>query len=319
MMSKHYNTALQQRVEEFMEATGISQNRLANEVGISVTALSYWRRSSYNGDPATIESKLEEYFATYEARQAVQEQAAAYKPTGGYVPTSISEDVYNGIRFAQVERGMVILHGDAGIGKTEAAKKFRADHPHSTILITITPTSGTLSGVVRLLAAAVGVSGQRSRMDILLAIRKKLAGSNKVIIIDEAQHLRIQALEEIRALTDADSVTGEPGTGVCLIGNTEVYNRMMGRQQAQFAQLFSRIRMNRCYSTRGVSRQDIEALFPNLTENNMKEELDFLLSVAKGRWGIRGAVTVYNNSIRNEDVTYKGLYNMATHLGVGFN
>ena len=318
-MSKVYNTALQERVSKFMETTGISQNRLADEVGVSVTALSYWRRSNYNGDPQTVESKLMEYFDTYEARQALKEQAAAYKPTSGYVPTSISQDVYSGIRFAQVERGMVILHGDAGIGKTEAAKKFRADFPHTAILITVTPSSGTLGGVIRLLAAALGVSGPRSRMDQLLAIRKKLAGTNKVIIVDEAQHLRISALEELRALTDADSTTGEPGTGVCLIGNTEVYDRMMGRQQAQFAQLYSRIRMQRVYSTRNITRQDIEALFPRLTEDEMNKELDFLLSVAKGRWGIRGAVTVYNNSIRNEDVSIKGLYSMATHLGVGFN
>ena len=56
-----------------------------------------------------------------------------------------------------------------------------------------------------------------------------------------------------------------------------------------------------------------------LMDQGNNKELDFLLSVAKGRWGIRGAVTVYNNSIRNEDVTYKGLYSMATHLGIGFN
>lgn len=318
-MSKAYNEALQERVTAFMKATGMSQNRLADEAGISVTALSYWRRSSYNGDPQSVENKLTEYFATYEAREAVKEQAAAFKPTIGYVPTSISQDVYNGIRFAQVDRGMVILHGDAGIGKTEAAKKFISDYPNSSILITITPSSGTLGGVVRLLASACGIFGLHSRMDNLLAIRKKLSGTSKVVIVDEAQHLRINALEELRALTDADSVTGEPGIGVCLIGNTEVYDRMMGRQQAQFAQLFSRIRMNRSYSTRRVQLSDIEILFPMLTDQGNNKELEFLLSVAKGRWGIRGAVTVYNNSIRNEDVSYKGLYSMATHLGIGFN
>lgn len=318
-MSKAYNKALQDRVTAFMASTGMSQNHFADEAGISVTALSCWRRSSYNGDPQSVESKLTEYFNTYEAREAAKEQAAAYRPTVGYVPTSISQDVYNGIRFAQVDRGMVILHGDAGIGKTEAAKKFLSDYPNSSVLITVTPSSGTLGGVVRLLAAACGISGLRSRMDNLLAIRKKLAGTNKVVIVDEAQHLRINALEELRALSDANSVTGEPGIGVCLIGNTEVYDRMMGRQQAQFAQLFSRIRMNRSYSTRKVQRADIEALFPMLTDAGNSKELDFLLGVAKGRWGIRGAVTVYNNSIRNEDVSFKGLYGMATHLGIGIN
>ena len=37
---------------------------------------------------------------------------------------------------------------------------------------------------------------------------------------------------------------------------------MMGRQQAQFAQLFSRIKMRRSYSTQKVKKEDIRALFP---------------------------------------------------------
>ena len=45
-------------------------------------------------------------------------KAAPYLPVLEYIPTSISEDVYNAICYCQMERGMVILHGDAGIGKT---------------------------------------------------------------------------------------------------------------------------------------------------------------------------------------------------------
>lgn len=316
-MSKEYNKALQARVSEYLEQNGVSQNQFAGEVGISGTAISQWRRGSYPGDPKAVESKLEEFFSTYDARQTVQQQAAAYEPITCYVPTTISEDVYKGIRFAQLERGLVVLHGDAGIGKTEAAKKFRADFPHNTILVTMTPSTGTLGGTIRTLAGALGINGRCSRMDQLLAIRRKLAGSNRVVIVDEAQHLRIPALEELRALTDADSVTGEPGTGVCLIGNTEVYDRMKGRQQAQFAQLFSRIRLNRNYLTSRVARQDIETLFPRLVADGKDRELNFLHDVARGPWGIRGAVTIYNNSILNKDVSYNGLYSMAVHLGVG--
>ena len=49
---------------------------------------------------------------------------------------------------------------------------------------------------------------------------------------------------------------------MCLIGNTEVYSRMMGRQQAQFAQLFSRIKMNRNYTTQKVKKEDIRRCSP---------------------------------------------------------
>lgn len=63
-------------------------------------------------------------------------------------------------------------------------------------------------------------------------------------------------------------MTGEHGVGVVLIGNSEVYSRLQGRQQAQFAQLFSRIRMQREYTTRKVKEDDVRKLFPVLAEQD---------------------------------------------------
>lgn len=41
-----------------------------------------------------------------------------------------------------------------------------------------------------------------------MALRQRLDGTNLVIIIDEAQHLKYAALEEIRSLTDDNPMTG---------------------------------------------------------------------------------------------------------------
>ena len=48
-MSKTYNEALLQRVEEYLASSGLSQNKMAQAVGLSQTALSNWRRKIYNG------------------------------------------------------------------------------------------------------------------------------------------------------------------------------------------------------------------------------------------------------------------------------
>lgn len=53
-MSKPYNEALLQRVEEYLASSGLSQNKMAQAVGLSQTALSNWRRKIYNGDPAYV-------------------------------------------------------------------------------------------------------------------------------------------------------------------------------------------------------------------------------------------------------------------------
>lgn len=316
-MSKTYNTELQQRVREYLLATGMSQAQLSKRVGISSAILSTWLSSTYGGDVAGNERKLEEYLKLQAAEQAATQQSAPYLPETDYIPTSISEDVCKCIRFAQLERGMVVLHGDAGIGKTKGAQKFLRENPHNAVYVSISPSTGTLSSVIKLLARALHIPETRSKMDLMMAIREKLEGTGKVVIIDEAQHLKLAALEELRTLSDANPATGTPGNGVCLIGNTEIYNRMMGKQQAQFAQLFSRIKMNRSYTTGKVKKEDVAALFPRLAQEGARKELEFLLSIAQGRWGIRGAVNVYRNSVKNEDITYDGLYRMAVNMGVG--
>lgn len=316
-MSKVYNVELQRQVREHLLHAGISQAQLSKRVGISSTALSQYLSSTYGGDVPATERKLQEYLQLQAEQIQAQEQAAPYLPSADYIPTSISEDVYKGIKFAQLERGMVILHGDAGIGKTKGAQKFLRDNPHNAVYISVSPSTGTLSSVIKLLARALHVPEMRNKMDLMLAIREKIEGTGKVVIIDEAQHLKLAALEELRTLSDADPATGIEGNGVCLIGNTEVYNRMMGKAQAQFAQLFSRIKMNRSYTTRKVRKEDVAALFPRLAQDKRVRELDFLLGIAQGRWGIRGAVNVYNNSVKNEDISYDGLYKMAVNMGVG--
>ena len=317
-MSKEYNSALQAQVEQFLKAKGISQAKAAPMMGISQTALSQYRRNMYdNGDIAALESKLEEFFRTQQEQQASTEKALPYRPIQDYIPTSISEDVCKLIRYCQIEKGMVIIHGDAGIGKTKGAEKFVRENPAASVSIQATPSIGTLGNLLKVVARALKVSECRNKLDLMLAIREKLEGTNKVIIIDEAQHLQLRALEEIRAWADPNPITGQAGIGIALIGNTEVYARMVGKQEARFAQLFSRIRMNRYYSTRKVTSDDVKALFPKLAEDGRKKELTFLHGICRSKWGIRGAVNVYNNAVNNEDISHEGLYNMARTMGVG--
>ena len=197
-MSKVYNSALQARVEQFLQDRQISQAKAAPLMGISQTALSQYRRSMYdNGDISALESKLEEFFKAQDEQAASTEKALPYKPIQDYIPTSISEDVYKLIRYCQLEKGMVIIHGDAGIGKTKGAEKFVRDNPTSSVYIQATPSIGTLGNLLKMLARALRVPESRSKLELALSIREKLEGTNRVIIIDEAQHLQLRLLKRM--------------------------------------------------------------------------------------------------------------------------
>lgn len=313
-MSK-YNETIQKRLTEHMKEKGLSQARIAPMVGISPTALSQWRNGKYEGSIEDVESKVEEYLKLERDKTAaeVEKNHSQYKSLRGYIPTSISEDIYKLIQFCHFEKGMVIAHGDAGIGKTKGAERYYKENPTSTIYIQATPSSGTLGNLLKLLARELRINEKQPKLDLILAIKEKLEGANKVIIIDEAQHLKLQALEEIRTLSDPNDISGTKGTGIVLIGNSEVYSKMLGKQEARFAQLFSRIRMNKYYTTKKIKKDDIKLIF----EGAGDEVVDFLHGISQSKWGIRGAVNVYNNAVSSGDVTRMGLQNMAVNMGIG--
>ena len=138
-MEKTYNPALIQRTQRYMETHSISQNQFAAKVNLSSAALSSYLNQKYKGSVEAVERQLSEFFKLDEEAEAAAEKTASLLPRAAYVPTSISEDVCQSIRFAQLEHCMVVLHGDAGRrqeqGRTEVPARpshERGGHQHHT-------------------------------------------------------------------------------------------------------------------------------------------------------------------------------------------
>ena len=311
-MSKAHNAELQARVQQYMREHGMSQARLAQVSGINKAIISQWLRGQYNGDIAATEQAIEEYLRTAMEHEQAQDKAITYGSTQDYIPTSISEDIYNLIRYCQLAKGIAIAHGDAGIGKTKAARQYLKDNPTQSYYITLTPSMGTGTNILRLMARELKIPYNSNKVQLNADLHAKLDGSNKVIIIDEAQHLKYAAIEEIRDFCDLD----RDGIGIVLIGNSEIYDRLKGRQEALFAQQFSRIRFPRRYTTRDIKDDDVKLLFPLLAEQRKEKELQFLGGVCCSKWGIRGAVNVYRNAVDNDDIGYNSLYARARNMGI---
>ncbi len=117
---------------------------------------------------------------------------------------------------------------------------------------------------------------------------------------------------------DEDIFTGKPGIGIVLIGNVEVYNKMLGKQEAIFAQQFNRTKLHGRYRTADIQKSDVIKFFPVLQEKGMQKEIDYLLSISHSKWGIRGMVSVFNNAVNNEDISFEGLEKMANTMGIRF-
>lgn len=91
---KTYNAALQAQLDAYLsEQSGLPQSKAAAMIGVSPTALSQYRNSKYPGDVEAVESKIEEFLRTRSAAAQAEAEKAPYL-SAGYVPTSVSEDVY---------------------------------------------------------------------------------------------------------------------------------------------------------------------------------------------------------------------------------
>ena len=79
----------------------------------SSAALSSYLNQKYKGSVEAVERQLSEFFKLDEEAEAAAEKTASLLPRAAYVPTSISEDVCQSIRFAQLEHEAAAEHHDA--------------------------------------------------------------------------------------------------------------------------------------------------------------------------------------------------------------
>lgn len=259
----------------YRNTTGKKQAEIAKELDISESKLSQFLAGSYKA-PHTV-------IPAVEALMKQQENKALAPKAPGYAETSVSKRVMDAIEYCHLMGKPGVIFGDAGIGKTMAIEKYCQENPMA-ISITISPVFATISGVNDLLADKMGIQEKNSRRFFMEAVRR-LKGSGRVIIIDEAQHLTKKTIEHIRSLSDQAEI------GVCYVGNEEVYRRLNGTGKADFAQIFNRNTVNEQVLLSSIKKDDIQKIF---SESQLDEEsLDFLYKIAKTRYGIRGAVNVY--------------------------
>ena len=190
--------------------------------------------------------------------------------------TQTLDDIIMAVSFAEAAGDISLIYGDAGLGKTVSLKQYTKMHP-DVIYIEVLSCIGKL---------------QRGTDRVLVdAITDYLTATPKLIIIDEAQHLSIRALENLRAINDVTE------SGIVLCGNPTVYDRMHGRGQAHFAQLYSRIGIRRHIIE--PSLEDITAIFNPYALD--KESLLYLHELALQRGGIRNCVKVLNIALQFRD------------------
>jgi general secretion pathway protein A len=138
--------------------------------------------------------------------------------------------------------GVTVLVGEAGTGKTTLVRKaLQASHDNSTIVHLSNPTL-TRAEFFEYLADGFGFTADagRSKIQFLRELQETLANDDAprlALVVDEAQSVPYELLEEIRLLTNAESPNGR-SIAVVLVGQPELARRL---DEARLRQLKQRV------------------------------------------------------------------------------
>lgn len=268
--------AVRAQVRTVMAAEGLTMTAIAKSADIPYGTFSAFMGGTYAGRSDRVAENVARWLTS---RQAARRTRALAPSAPGFQMTPSAEAFFALFEHAQYVCDFVILSGGAGVGKTSAVCAYRAATP-AVFVVTAEPCLATTRGLLDELRDAIGVEERYSTQTISRAIVARLRNSGGLIIVDEAQHLSTQALDQLRTIHD------KAGIGVVLVGNETVYSRLQGAaRQAAYAQLFSRVgmRVQRARPERG----DIDALLSAWKIEGDKER-KFLTVVARKPGALRG-------------------------------
>lgn len=217
---------LRAAVREAMAREGLNKKEVAAKVEYSRAAFSKWLDGKYETVDKDLETAIQQWLATIPAVNGED-----------FVETPSSEKILSVLCYAQANADMALVFGGPGTGKTSSLRQFIQTYPERSWMATITPASAGLVSALETVASAVGLgSVQGGARRISAAIRERLTEERGcILLIDEAQHLSVAAIEELRSIHDAAEC------GLVFVGNETSYARLTGNRAANFAQVYSRI------------------------------------------------------------------------------
>ena len=247
-------SSIRTQVQTYMGESGKSQKQIAREIAVSPAALSQFLDGIYTGDNASIADKLQSWM-TLEAKRNTKKEHSRMS-----LDVENTKTVLFVCEYAHTKNDITLIFGDAGAGKTTALEYYR-DKNAGVIMITANACTSSATAILKMLCNETGrnISGRKDT--IMNELVKYFKGTNRLIIIDEADHLTLSALQAVRNLNDMAKV------GIVLSGNNKIFLQMIGgAKSSEFQQLRTRITVRRKLSNK-YKKKELQHIFPTLPDD----------------------------------------------------
>lgn len=149
-----------------------------------------------------------------------------------FFPSKASQELEVRLRYLLDLRGIGLVTGEVGSGKTSICRKVASSLHSGLFRVFYVPLStGNVMDMYKSVAWELGLPVERNRAALFRVIRNEItrlcieAKTRPVLIVDEAQHLRSDVLEDLRLLTNYDMDSKNRLT-LLLVGQAELRRRL---------------------------------------------------------------------------------------------
>ena len=261
---------LREQTREYMKARHLSRQQMAELIDVRCHSLAKYLDNLPGCSKESVEAALRAYFLKLERVEARARRAE-------FIPTLTAHLILEKLREADERQALVLLYGPPGVGKTFAIEEFvdrveKQNNPEKPEVLLVTAHSAsTPKSLTAALCVQVGIPHQATASTLAESLVRKLQTGHYLIIVDEANHLNIEAMELLRYVYDLGRL------GVVLVGTLRLYEIFTdgSRPAGELEQLWSRVGI--CELLPGLTeyeaRQVIQKTLGRIPEITTKEIL----------------------------------------------
>ena len=264
--------AIRGTIREALDADKhLTQIRIGQQTGYSASAISAFLAGRYAGDNAQLAAALSGWVDKYRSSRSI---ADLLGDRSAWIETPTARRVWNALSGCQTMADFSLIYGHPGTSKTVTAERYAATY-RPVWIVTARPSIAARHPFLCQITTTLKGEAQASGTDRTLSngIIKHIAGTEGLLVIDEAQYLRKETIDELRAIHDAS------GTAMCLMGNDLVYARTHGDGQGhEFAQLIRRCKYK--VAIKRPTKGDVRAVAQHFGIDD-DEEIAVLEDIAK--------------------------------------
>ena len=230
LMEVKFNKEIQNSIKQLIDEKKLNLSTIAKGVNKSPSTLSLYISGKYTGDVVALEDDLKNYLSLFSKKENTENK------TLDFVETTIAKRLFHAANMCQLKGKMGVCYGTPGIGKTTAINEYKKT---SSGVIVVDPfVQSSAREVLKQIANHLKLSylNNTSLDEFTSNVIKKLEKNKYIIIIDEAENLKIEVFKTIRKIHDRT----KNNCGVLFVGTDEL-RALLQKVQSGFPYISSRI------------------------------------------------------------------------------